>query len=37
MKILEKEADQISIIALPSESVYQGDYLEIVDSSGLVL
>jgi uncharacterized protein len=34
MRILEKEADQISVIALPSESVYQGDYLEIVDSSG---
>jgi uncharacterized protein len=34
MKILEKEADQISIIALPSESVYQGDYLEIIDSVG---
>ncbi len=34
MKILEKEADQISVVALPSESVYQGDYLEIIDSSG---
>ncbi len=34
MRILEKEADQISIIALPSENVFQGDYLEIVDSSG---
>jgi uncharacterized protein len=34
MKILEKEADQISVVALPSESVYQGDYLEIVDASG---
>jgi uncharacterized protein len=34
VKILEKESDQISVIALPSESVYQGDYLEIVDSAG---
>ena len=34
MRILEKEADQISIIALPSENVFQGDYLEIIDSSG---
>ena len=34
MRILEKEADQISIIALPAENVFQGDYLEIIDSSG---
>jgi len=34
LRILEKEADQISIIALPSENVFQGDYLEIIDSSG---
>lgn len=31
MRILEKTGDVISIIALPSESVYQGDYLEIID------
>jgi uncharacterized protein len=34
LRILEKEGDQISIVALPSENVFQGDYLEIVDSSG---
>jgi uncharacterized protein len=34
VKILEKEADQISVVALPSESVFQGDYLEVVDSAG---
>lgn len=33
MRILEKQGDEISIVALPAESVYQGDYLEIVDSS----
>jgi uncharacterized protein len=31
MRILEKTGDVISIIALPNESVFQGDYLEIVD------
>jgi DNA helicase HerA-like ATPase len=31
MRILEKLGDVISIIALPSERVYQGDYLEVVD------
>jgi uncharacterized protein len=31
LRILEKSGDVISIVALPSESVYQGDYLEIVD------
>jgi DNA helicase HerA-like ATPase len=31
MRILEKSGDVISIVALPAESVYQGDYLEIVD------
>ena len=34
MKILEKEGDQISVVALPSETVYLGDYLEVADSSG---
>ena len=34
MKILEKEANQISVVALPSESVFQGDYLEVEDSAG---
>jgi len=34
VKILEKEADQISVVALPSESVFQGDYLEVEDSAG---
>ncbi len=33
MRILEKSADTISIIALQSETVYPGDYLEIVDES----
>lgn len=32
MRILEKQGDEISIVALPSESVYQGDYLEIIDN-----
>jgi DNA helicase HerA-like ATPase len=31
MRILEKSADVILIIALPTESVSQGDYLEILD------
>ncbi len=31
MRILEKTGDVISIVALPDESVFQGDYLEIVD------
>ena len=31
MRILEKVGDEISVVALPSESVYQGDYLELVD------
>ncbi|MDH2902087.1 MAG: DUF87 domain-containing protein [archaeon] len=31
MRILEKSGDVISIVALPSETVYQGDYLEIID------
>ena len=34
MRILEKQGDEISIIALPSETVFQGDYLEIVDNAG---
>jgi len=34
VKILEKEANQISVVALPSESVFQGDYLEVEDSAG---
>jgi hypothetical protein len=33
MRILEKQRDEISIVAIPSESVFQGDYLEIVDES----
>lgn len=33
MKILEKQGDEISVVALPSETVYQGDYLEIVDDA----
>ncbi|MDA4129882.1 MAG: DUF87 domain-containing protein [Thaumarchaeota archaeon] len=33
MRILEKQGDEISIIALPSETVFQGDYLEILDTS----
>ena len=33
MRILEKQGDEISIIALPAESVFQGDYLEIVDDT----
>lgn len=33
MRILEKQGDEISLVALPSESVFQGDYLEIVDSN----
>lgn len=33
MRILEKQGDEISIIAMPSESVFQGDYLEILDST----
>ncbi|MDG6922837.1 MAG: ATP-binding protein [Nitrososphaerota archaeon] len=33
MRVLEKQGDEISIVALPSESVFQGDYLEIVDST----
>ena len=32
MRILEKQGDEISVVALPSESVYQGDYLEIIDN-----
>jgi uncharacterized protein len=35
VKILEKQGDEISIIALPSESVYQGDYLEIIDNANI--
>lgn len=31
MRILEKTGDDILLVALPTESVYQGDYLEIVD------
>jgi DNA helicase HerA-like ATPase len=31
LRILEKSGDVLSIIASPSENVYQGDYLEIVD------
>ena len=39
MRILEKQGDEISIVALPSESVFQGDYLELVDDikSGSVI
>lgn len=39
MRILEKQGDEISIVALPSESVFQGDYLELVDNvkSGSVI
>ncbi|MDG6997117.1 MAG: ATP-binding protein [Nitrososphaerota archaeon] len=33
MRILEKQGDEISVVALPSESVYQGDYLEIADDT----
>ena len=33
MRILEKQHNEISIVALPAESVFQGDYLEIVDSN----
>ncbi|MDG6999494.1 MAG: ATP-binding protein [Nitrososphaerota archaeon] len=33
MRILEKQGDEISIVAMPSESVFQGDYLEIIDST----
>src|SRR5579863_5580818 len=33
MRILEKNADVISIVALPNESVFQGDYIEVVDDS----
>ena len=33
MRILEKQGDEISIIAPPSETVYQGDYLEILDDT----
>ncbi|MHB8567811.1 MAG: ATP-binding protein [Nitrososphaerales archaeon] len=33
MRILEKQGDEISIVALPSESVFQGDYLEIADNT----
>ena len=35
MRILEKNGDVISVVALPSESVYQGDYLELVDNQRL--
>lgn len=33
MRLLEKEGDVLSLVALAGESVYQGDYLEIVDDS----
>ena len=33
LRILEKQGDEISIIAPPSETVYQGDYLEILDDT----
>jgi uncharacterized protein len=33
MRILEKQRDEISIVAMPAESVFQGDYLEIIDES----
>lgn len=33
MRILEKEGDEISVVAMPSESVFQGDYLEVVDNT----
>ena len=33
MRILEKQGAEISVVARPSESEYQGDYLEIVDNS----
>ncbi len=39
MKILDKTGDIISIIALPGETVFQGDYLEIIErnESGSVI
>lgn len=35
MRILDKSGDVISIVALPTETVYQGDYLEIIDEQKL--
>jgi DNA helicase HerA-like ATPase len=35
MRILEKTGDVVSVIALPGESVSQGDYLQIEDEKGL--
>jgi uncharacterized protein len=35
MRILEKQGDEISVVALPAENVFQGDYLEIVDTSNV--
>jgi hypothetical protein len=33
LRILEKQGDEISIVAMPVESVFQGDYLEIIDET----
>jgi len=33
LRILDKQGDEISVVALPSESVFQGDYLEMVDDT----
>ncbi len=33
MKLLEKEGDVLSVVTMAGESVYQGDYLEVVDDS----
>lgn len=33
LRILEKQGDEISVVALPSETVYQGDYLEVIDGA----
>ncbi len=33
MKLLEKESDVLSVVAMAGESVFQGDYLEVVDDS----
>jgi DNA helicase HerA-like ATPase len=35
MRLLEKEGDVLSVIAMAGESVSQGDYLEIIDESSL--
>ena len=33
MRLLDKEGDVLSVVAMAGESVYQGDYLEIIDDS----